>query len=88
MGRVVEMKKTGNRVLFVGRNCSVSLTATELECGENQIYFVAYCIDIGCGMFNMEDGGKKKCSSSTCSSFLNGVCIDDPIPIWITPSFI
>lgn len=36
----VEIKDIGNRVLFLGHNCSQSFSAAELGCKENQIYFI------------------------------------------------
>lgn len=77
----VEMEWIGNRVLFLGNNCSASFTATELGFKENQIYFTApNTPHAGWYVYDMEEGSFSKTKYDRVSNMKS--------PMWITPSFV
>lgn len=98
-----KMKKIDNRVLFMGRCSSVSFSATELGCRENQIYFVDPNLNIGCieyltyfrepKLINTcwcvfnMEDGSCKRGSTSSNPLLDSVSINGD-PMWITPSFV
>lgn len=85
-----QMKKIGNRVLFLGNSCSKSFSATELGCSENQIYFIDPSDDDESSawlVFNMEDGSIQSGSVSS-DSILNRVYTVGDGPMWVTPRFV
>lgn len=84
----VRMREIGNQVLFLGKSCCVSFTATELGCRENQIYFTEPdCDNTRWWVFDMEDGSIKS-GLTSYDPFLFGSCIFGGEPSWITPSFV
>lgn len=80
----VKMEHIGNRVLFLGRWCSVSFSATELGCRENHMYFTEpQYNNTTWWVFNMNDGSIKSTMSSY-KSVLHGKCVPTKYPTWIT----
>ena len=83
-----QLKKIGNRVLFLGKSYSKSFSGTELGCSENQIYSIDPSDESSAWLVvNMEDGSIQSGSVSS-DSILNRVYTIGDGPMWVIPCLV
>ncbi|KAJ4982126.1 hypothetical protein NE237_032963 [Protea cynaroides] len=80
----IQMKCIGNRILFLGNGCSMSIAAQDFpECKGNSIYFNDdYCYRFLETPFRYRDIGVFNFENDSVDSFY-----DDSLTIWTTPSY-
>ncbi|XP_077220371.1 putative F-box protein At5g55150 isoform X2 [Tasmannia lanceolata] len=77
-GKWIELESLGDQVLFLGFNCSISLSALDFpQLKANCIYYADNDIYVDCGIYNLKDGSIKDC-------YPHPLCWIER-PIWLAP---